>query len=68
VLDFYRDCVFADFPCNPSKPLIYKACSAAGASYQQSYPQECWTVVKAVLNQALSSTCEGETGKIPAEL
>jgi hypothetical protein len=63
VIDFYRVCSFADFPCKSSKPLIYKACSAAGASYQQSYPQECWTNVKALLNQALSPACEGETGK-----
>jgi hypothetical protein len=51
-------------PCKPRKPLIFKAYSATTGIYQQSYPQEHWTIVKRPLNQALSCPCEGEMKKI----
>jgi hypothetical protein len=44
--------------------LIFKAYSATTGIYQQSYPQEHWTIVKRPLNQALSCPCEGEMKKI----
>jgi hypothetical protein len=50
-------------PCKPAKPLIFKACEAAKVTYQQSYPQQLWTIIKSPLNQALSPSCEGETKK-----
>jgi hypothetical protein len=40
VLGFKGNCRFALFPGIPDKALIFKAWSTAGASYQQSYPQE----------------------------
>jgi primosomal protein N' len=44
----------AFFEGSLSKPLICKASEAAGANYQQSYPQKIWICPDALSNQALS--------------
>jgi hypothetical protein len=64
VLVFKQIYCSAGNPCKPAKPLIFKACSAATGTYQQSYPQEHWTILKRPLNQALSRPCEGEMKKM----
>jgi hypothetical protein len=39
----------------PTKALICKALTAVKATYQQSYPQNFWMLVKSVLNQGLKA-------------
>jgi hypothetical protein len=48
VIDFIGFYENAHLVSNLSKPLIFKALQALGTSFQQSYPQIFWSVVKAL--------------------